>query len=886
MNLQEPINTRAIDRGAEALKNLLAEQGSRSIADGAWVRGLLDALQKRFLKDPAKSRGQRLEIQSLPGTSILDRLEILNNLDSSNRQMFFDLTINRAMQGNLKGSEFLAAVLNRAGYYLSPSERLETCKKIASYKPRGTVATCLIALTKSAKSLKEAHKIINECDRARLMSYHNKEIREFVTNIAVVSCLRELTVPNPISSHVSNLTALDRAAENLKNTFRAAYKVVGEQRDWGHRATLQFFGDTLKETAKRFAHDYIRAQTSGEKNLILRSHRDSLQMELQYGTAFTVTAPSDKGKESLIWGTVQLAAIKRAIQRIGEFSIISDPNIREFRRDDEITMKYDGINTVAEYVQLDSIVYLSRSAFGNDRQSLSWRAGRTPEELIIHELAHAKSLQAVGYVGDKRQKISELIRADHFPEVFLLATRFQTETRPYTLDLARDLVFIKDADGKKHTITLHIPYHPEAHRESRKEARVYSYLEDHNLLVYYEPRKGQFTPREDGRRDPTEELAETYVAYFGDQDAVRHLEQRAPLLFRYMNSLYHRYPVTEKRRKRLRAALSPNSAVSHVQDSLKSENAIQSIFRLLTTDEQKFILGSLGVNKDTLTTKLTTPSSRSFEFNRLAKRSNMTTTVADTLMPILSQYNSAVLIARALLAKDCAVSVASLRGSKEDDPNSQDPLIEELFRALGGKLRQQDIFLLFHHQLSQRLKGRSFQERLTHLITEKLTGISKRNEQVKSVDMYKQVFVYTGLQPVANYLRRYASNTNLKGRLKIINTNAITSEEAAKRLLRGSLTPPADTLHFFTLEGTLMDLGGEIKVRDKERPIIYRRINLSKFIERNNPNLWLREVAREYDLPIRQLQIDDSDFTHRANLRLQLIDGTEENRMYKIKKGS
>lgn len=880
MNLQEPINTRAIDRGAEALKNLLAEQGSRSIADGAWVRGLLDALQKRFLKDPAKSRGQRLEIQSLPGTSILDRLEILNNLDSSNRQMFFDLTINRAMQGNLKGSEFLAAILNRAGYYLSPAERLETCKKIASYKPRGTVATCWIALTKSAKSLKEAHKIIHECDRARLMSYHNKEIREFVTNIAVVSCLRELTVPHPISSHVSNLTALDRAAENLKNTFRAAYKVVGEQRDWGHRATLQFFGDTLKETAKRFAHDYVRSQTPGEKNLILRSYRDSLQMELQYGKAFTVAPPKDKSKAHLIWSTEQLAIIKRTIQRIGEFSIISSPNIREFRRDDEIT-------TVAWYAQLGGLVYLNRWAFDNGKDCHMWRAGRTPEELVIHELAHALSLNAVGYEGEKRQisGISELIRADHFPEVFLLATRFQTETRSFTLDLARDLVFIKDADGKKHTITLNIPYHPEAHRESRKEARVYSYLEDHNLLVYYEPRKGQFTPREYGRRDPTEELAETYVAYFGDQDAVRHLEQRAPLLFRYMNSLYHRYPVTEKRRKRLRAALSPNSAVSHVQDGLKNENAIQSIFRLLTTDEQKFTLESLGVNKHTLTTKLTTPSSRSFEFNRLAKRSNMTTTVADTLMPILSQYNSAVLIARALLAKDCAVSVASLRGSKEDDPNSQDPLIEELFRALGGKLRQQDIFLLFHHQLSQRLKGRSFQERLTHLITEKLTGMSKRNEQVKSVDMYNQVFVYTGLQPVANYLRRYASDTNLKGRLKIINTNAITSEEAAKRLLRGSLTPPADTLHFFTLEGTLMDLGGEIKVRDKERPIIYRRINLSKFIERNNPNLWLREVAREYDLPIRQLQIDDSDFTHRANLRLQIIDGIEENRMYKIKKG-
>ena len=139
---------------------------------------------------------------------------------------------------------------------------------------------------------------------------------------------------------------------------------------------------------------------------------------------------------------------------------------------------------------------------------------------------------------------------------------------------------------------------------------------------------------------------------------------------------------------------------------------------------------------------------------------------------------------------------------------------------------------------------------------------------------------------MANYLRRYAIDNNLKSRLKIINTNAITSDEATKRLLRGSLTPPADTLHFFTLEGTLLDLGGEMKVLDKDRGTIYRRFNLSKFLERNNSNLWLREVAREYDLPIRELQIDDSDFTHRANLRLQLIDGVDGNRMFKAKKSS
>jgi hypothetical protein len=262
----------------------------------------------------------------------------------------------------------------------------------------------------------------------------------------------------------------------------------------------------------------------------------------------------------------------------------------------------------------------------------------------------------------------------------------------------------------------------------------------------------------------------------------------------------------------------------------------------------------------------------------------MEQSIRKMLYPVLSRYNPGILLARTILGGGGDVAIASIRGTTESDDSSQQPTYDALQRALGGRLDEKKIFFLDDFHRSKRLGGPSFLKRFEIVIIEQLGGLSSRAPgHVKSLPkMYDAVVIYTGIPAVADYFRAYSRRRGIKDSLKVVDVNAFSSTDLAKQLLRKNQLYAGNTLHFFTLEDTLLDLQAHIRVVMKGSRSVLATIPLRKFLKRVDPREWLKEVSERTGIPKRLLEIDKSDFTSRAALRVQLDEGSSQNKMLKV----
>jgi hypothetical protein len=304
---------------------------------------------------------------------------------------------------------------------------------------------------------------------------------------------------------------------------------------------------------------------------------------------------------------------------------------------------------------------------------------------------------------------------------------------------------------------------------------------------------------------------------------------------------------------------------------------------MLTDEEQIDVLSQLDEQGGTSLDLKDSRAARSKAFNALAKSATMEDSVRKFLQPVLSQYNPAILLARTILAGGGDVAIASLRGTTEKDDLSQQPMYETLHKALGGRFDEKKVFFLDDFHRSKRLGVQSFLKRFETVIAEQLSGLSSRAPgHVKSLPkMYDSVVVYTGIPAVADYLREYARRRGIRNSLKVVEVNSISSDGLAARLLRKNGVYGGDTLHFFTLEDTLLALQSRFRIVMKESRTVVDTIPVRKFLKKTNPRDWLKEVSDATGIPSRLLEVDTSDFTSRAALRLQLDDGSSRNKMFK-----
>lgn len=865
-----------IENRASALASTYAGKCSSSIAEQVWVAALL--------KDLPLAAHKRQRILPGPGASLLDKFQLLGHVKPDERISFFEAVIARACSG-CRDVEFLSAVLTRAGYFLQGDERLQLITALNQKKPRLHVSKCLLALARSAYSLQEARQLIKECDRAQLMVHRSRELREFVVTVELVSMLRLIKRPEPPPMRMRSEAGLQKAEADLKRTYTQVQSLLNKQISWaGKSQKCIALKSAFKLSEKTFARNYAAAETPAQKNEVLRGTLARLAMELRYGKSFSEVGPTDTQGLAARWGIYELETVVKAIKSIGEFPIVVATGVSEFRR------KACLGDNLANW-DSEGILWFSDSAFTEpQRGGRADRSGRTPQELVVHELAHALSLTDLSRFACKGEKapatLSEFLKADHFPEVFLNLGRWYSSTSGFRVDADTQLVFLRDAAGKEQAITLGVAAYIETDKDARKEARVYNYLADYGLLIWFEPRKAEFTDRPYAREDPTEMLAELYGAYFGSRRTVLRLIQNAPNLFWYMESLYHKYADDEAMLNSLRARLSPKRESGTAARALEREGSVQSAFRMLTDDEQIEIVTRLGASVESTPILQDSRMARLKFFSGVYKRESMTEQIQETVAPVLARYNQGILLARTILAGGGDVAIASMRGTTENDPDSQQPMYDALYHALGGRLDKKNIYFLDDYHRSQRLGTGPFLKKLERVITERLVGLSSRAPgQVKSqAKMYDSVVVYTGLPAAAEYLKAYARRKGIKNSLQVVEVNSLSSASLARALLRRNRIYNSNTLHFFTLEETLLDLGAHFRVvmkgsrggQDAIKPIPPR-----KFLKRASPRHWLAEVSERRKIAEQLLEIDKSDFTSRAALLEQLDEGRSNNKMLK-----
>jgi hypothetical protein len=259
---------------------------------------------------------------------------------------------------------------------------------------------------------------------------------------------------------------------------------------------------------------------------------------------------------------------------------------------------------------------------------------------------------------------------------------------------------------------------------------------------------------------------------------------------------------------------------------------------MLTDEEQLEVLHQLNEESRASLELNDSRAARSKAFNTLSKSPSMENAVRDVLQPVLSRYNPALLLARAVLAGGGDVAIASLRGTTENDDLSQQPMYETLHKALGGRLNEKKVFFLDDFHRSKRLGAQSFLKRFETVIAEQLGGLSSRAPgHVKSLPkMYDSVIVYTGIPAVADYIRAYARRRGMRNSLRVIEVNTLSSDALAARLLRKNGLYAGDTLHFFTLEDTLLALKSRFRVVMKESRTVVATIPVRTFLKKTNSN--------------------------------------------------
>lgn len=872
--ISKKASNRDIDNKASALAATKVGKHAKHLAEEVWVSALI--------KDLPLTAHKRQSILPGVGASLLDKFQLLEYVKPSDRLAFFKGVLDRALTGT-RDLEFLCAVLTRAGYALEREERLQLLVELNNQRQRTTVARCWTALARSATSLAEAQQCIRDCGRDRLVMHRNRDLREFVVTVELLWMLRAVERPKPLSNHVLNSKALDRAEEEMKAWYRKVSHIIHSQGTWAARSPRYAnLVAMIKGSAKTFNRDYDDAVSASEKNLVIRTAYARLAAELRYGKGFSRAKPTDPTESLSHWKIEELHTVVRAIKTIGEFAIITSSGVKEFRRKSKLG------DHVADCESPSGIIWFSDTAFSeSDRESRTDRSGRTPHDLAVHELAHGLSLADLSKVDPHTTKgsftLADFLCADHFPEVFLGLGRWYSISSGFRIDSDTGLVFLRSATGKEQPITLGVSDYTHEDRELRKEARVYSYLSDYGLLVWHEPRKAEFTDRAYAREDPTETLAELYVAYFGDRKTAFRLIQSAPKLFWYMESMYHKYHADEAVWSSLRARLSSTRESRRVARVLERESSEQSVFRMLTDQEQISTITQLGVSLEEMPKLKESRLERGKFFASLARRHGFAQPIADALRPVLSEYNPGVLLARTILAGGGDLAIASIRGTTERDDLSQQPMYDALHRALGGRLDEKKIFFLDDFHRSKRLGARTFLKRFETVIAEQLSGLSSRAPgHVKSLPkMYDGVVVYTGIPSVADYFRSYARRKGIKNSLKVVDVGALSSEDLAKRLLKKNQLYSDSTLHFFTLEETLLDLPAEMRVVMKESNAVIKALPLRKFFRKLDPREWLEAFSERTGIPRRLLEIDKSDFTSRAALRHQLDEGWSQNKMLK-----
>jgi hypothetical protein len=832
----------------------------------------------KLIQELPLSTAQCDKALSNPRPSLLQKLKLLQHVPSDTRvRVFSELLQYSSFEP--KDQQFIRSVLTNAGHHLKEKERRQLLKTLIDDETLPDRAGRWLALARSATSLEEAHRHIARCNRASVLALGDRELKEFVATVELIGAFRAIDLPSAPRKHVTQVERLEEYADEVKEAYAHARSILQESL-WA-QGTKRF--KQLARMLETSEKDFRRSLKSVDEIApLLRSALhvgiEKLSLELNYGIACTADTSGGRGRAD--WGLNELRCIRKCLEEVGSYPVTRLDTLHSFHRT-KVIQNEDQSTDIADYGPRAKAIWVSDDCF--NRGESAGRLGRSPEEIVLHELGHALSLGDLDKLDRKVRArstlygLGDLLRNDIFAEEFLRIGRWVSLTKNFAVDQDSRVVTLK---GRK--IQLEEPV------ELDGEVRVHYYLEEYKMLCWYLGQKGEFPLKAYGRGDPCEIFADAFQAYHRRKnELIRH----APNVFAHLESLYHRYADDTKVQRRLRLALIASAIRSPVHTAPKPQPNEQNAFSVLSRRDQQEVLRRLGDDSAAWSSK--DPDRRELigRFQKLSRNGYIREESQPVLLAALSEYNPGLLLARAALQRGEDVAVASIRGSTAQEPNAQDALVWALVEALGPHFNRKEIYFLRHHKHSARLGRKSYHEKMGRIIEEHLNGsIVYPSGQVKHLEQVRdRVVVYTAERATLAALRKYAKHHKLTGKIELVDVSGYDSLTAAKELL-GATTAPHEvcskTLHLFTLESTLLDLPASFSVRLKNGGANIRSVELRQFLHRDDPRVWLNDVAKKERIDARELYFCSAEFDNPTFLARVLAQGWDEYRMCKALRSS
>lgn len=854
-----------------ALEDTPAGKETKNIAEQVYV--------SRLLADLPLDRRKRQRILPGPGSTILDRFQLLAHVSSPARTTFFRDVIGRIADG-CRDASFLLAVLKRAGYTLTKEERRGLLQTLGGLAKRPRMAGAWVALAHSARSFPEAQEIVRECGPAHLRACRSRQLREYLATIEGISLLRGIKFPEAPSKYVSSEKKLGEVQATIDATYGAARNLLRTHLGWaGSTQRYTHLRNTLATAQIDFRRQCAMELSARERNQLVRTEVAKLAFQLKYG--LSLVPAKDESTTAKPWAIEELHVVLKALKKIGDYRVIIAHGLRGFRRCEKLEGSIIAQHESAGLIRIGDVVFDAKS-----KGALEDRAGLSAEDIVIHELGHALSLSycdssVIRTDAAHRVALEEIFVADHFPSAFLRHGRWNSEPGDWAIHPGGESATIRRKTKSELTIPLGVPVAVDG------ETRVYKHFGLYDLLLWYDPNRGQFPPVWYGHEDPSEHMAELYTCYFGERRGVVRLIQTAPHLFWYMDSLYQRYQGDSAITNLLRRRLTGGVVESSRRRGPGAESLQQALFKMLTDGEQAAIFRELGLAPADLERPGVTRTTVEGWFGQTLKNAKTATMASIAIQNAVRDYKPGVLWARELLHCGADVEVVSIRGTTQHDVNAQQPVHDLVCTALGPRLQEDKIFFLNDAHRSRRLGTGSFHNRLQVLLAERLDGLSPRaTGGTKALpDHYSGIALYTAIPATADFLRRYASARGLESRLHVVDMSRIHGEAGVARLrseFADKVRGRGEFLHVFTLEDTLLTLPAEFRIMMRGNPRALRSLSVRQFLTKEDPKDWLREVSRESGVALRELMLDSTEFSSRVASREQIRLMSGKNKLLKI----
>lgn len=842
-----------IETAAETARFATTERVAKALASLPVGRGLKQLAAEGFvcclINDLPLDTQQRRAI--LPGAapSLLNSFVLLGSVPHETRMDFFRQIFDRALSsGKRKELPFLAAVLTQAGYWLNATERGKLLVELSNRQPSGASAKCWVALARSAPRIEQLCRVLQRCGREKLLQSSSRELKEFTVTIEVMSSLRGIKLPNRPSPYATRPASLLQRAEQLKGALYEAQRGL-KAMSWAKGSTRYArFTSMLQSSIQVVASHLEHATTPGARNQVLRAELERVSLELRFGKSLT----HDPARP---WAEGELLVVRSALEVTGECRNIFSP-LLEIRRSAGIE---DSCGTVSD---CGTRVELEDRCFDQKQGATEVRGGCSPEEIVIHELGHGYSMVPLDAISRKVRRsvgvnLNEWFAADHFPEIFLRIGRWGSMTDGFQVESR-----IATIDGRRVPLGVVLAING--------ESRVYEYHHASRCLYWYSV-IGEFPLRPDSRYDPWEQLAEGFSDYYR---APEQLIEHAPNMFWYFESIYHHYDGDQNIFERLSNRLKSRTTPTPEQIPVEVD-----AFSLLQRSEQLSILHKADLVPQRWRNKEPNFDERRSVFMRACTRSVKQRTIVKALSSELSSYNPALLMVRSRLFAGSDVVIASIRGSRSAEVDTQELLRKELELVLGPRFTPENIFLFGDSRKSARFQSDRYHEKLVTFITERCLGRAIRADgQHKPLPKtYERVVLYTDMQPTAEYVKKFATRHQLTEHISVTCPRDTDATVAAKHYL--TTVPENDdrgkrTLHIFTLEDVI-SLPGKFYVRLPGGRSM-KDLSLKEFLLHPDPEYWIKLVARHNSMYRRRdFVFDDSDFTSEVKLANFLKDGRE-----------